>query len=83
MTDAETAINSVRLAIATAEALSGALAKAKQALDSSTAQLRDVLEEIEKGRETMHETLAKDRKEARDEFDKKFDHGDSDGNVES
>ena len=73
MSDVDTAINAVRLAIATGEALSGALAKAKQALDTSTAQLKDALEEIEKGRETMHETLAKDRKDARDEFDKKFD----------
>ena len=73
MSDVDTAINAVRLAIATGEALSGALAKAKQALDTSTAQLKEVLADIEEGRETMHETLAKDRKEARDEFDKKFD----------
>ena len=73
MSDVDTTINAVRLAIATAEALSGALAKAKEALDTSTAQLKDVLADIEKGRETMHETLAKDRKDAREDFDKKFD----------
>ena len=73
MSDLETTINAVRLAIATAEALSGAIDKAKQALDTSTVQLKDMLADIEKGRSTMHETLARDRKEARDEFDKKFD----------
>ena len=73
MSDVDTAINAVRLAIATAEALSGAMDKAKQALDSSTDQLKAVLADIEKGQSAMHETLTKDRKEARDDFDKKFD----------
>jgi len=73
MKDVDTAINAVRLAIATAEALSGALDKAKQALDSSTEQLKAVLADFEKDRDEMHESLARDRKEARDEFDKKFD----------
>jgi len=73
MKDVDTAINTVRLAIATAEALSGALDKAKQALDSSTEQLKAVLADFEKDRDEMHESLARDRKEARDEFDKKFD----------
>jgi hypothetical protein len=73
MSDVDAAINAVRLAIATAEALSGAMDKAKKALDSSTDQLKVVLEEIEKGQSEMYETLAKDRKEARDDFDKKFD----------
>ena len=73
MSDLETTINVVRLAIATAEALSGAMGKAKQALDSGTEQLKTVLADIEKSRSAMHETLASDRKEARDDFDKKFD----------
>ena len=81
MSDVETTINAVRLAIATAEALSSALSKAKKDLDTSAEQLKEVLAQIEKDRESMHETLAKDRKHARDEFDKKFDHGDS-GNGE-
>jgi septal ring factor EnvC (AmiA/AmiB activator) len=70
---AETAINAVRLAIATAEALSSAMDTAKKALDSSAEQLKDVLADIEKDQGAMHETLAKDRKEADDTFDKKFD----------
>ena len=73
MSNVETAINAVRLAIAAAEALSGAMDRAKKDLDSKTDQLKAVLADIEKGRGAMHETLAKDRKEARDEFDKKFD----------
>jgi len=73
MSDVETAINAVRLAIATAEALSGAMDKAKKALDSSTDQLKAVLVDIEKDQGAMHETLSRDRKEARDVFDKKFD----------
>ena len=78
MSDIDTTINAVRLAIATAEALSGALDKAKQALDSGTEQLKAVLAEFEKERGSMHETLARDRKEERDEYDKKFDHGGND-----
>jgi septal ring factor EnvC (AmiA/AmiB activator) len=73
MSDVDTAINAVRLAIATAEALSSAIGKAKQALDSSAEDLKAVLADIEKNRETMHETLAKDRKQADTDFDKKFD----------
>lgn len=73
MSNVDTAINAVRLAIATAEALSSAMDKAKKALDTSTEQLKTVLADIEKGQLDMHETLAKDRKEARDDFDKKFD----------
>jgi hypothetical protein len=73
--DIETAINAVRLAIATAEALSGAIDKAKKALDSSTDQLKTVLADIEKSQSAMHEKLAHDRKEADATFDKKFDGG--------
>lgn len=73
MSNVDTAINAVRLAIATAEALSSAIGKAKEALDTSTADLKTVLADIERGRETMHETLAKDRKQADEDFDKKFD----------
>ena len=73
MSNVDTAINALRLAVATAEALSNALGKAKNDLDSSAAQLKDVLAQVEKDRESMHETLARDRKEARDAFDKKFD----------
>ena len=79
MSDVNTAINAVRLAIATAEALSSAIGKAKQTLDSSTADLKTVLADIEKNQSTMHETLAKDRKETRDAFDKKFDGTKDDG----
>ncbi len=73
MSNVDTVINAVRLAIATAEALSGSMDKAKQALDSGTKQLKTVLADIEKDRGTMHATLARDRKEADDDFDKKFD----------
>ena len=73
MSDVDTAINAVRLAIATAEALSNVLDRTKKDLDSSTDQLKTVLADIEKGQSAMHETLANDRKEARDDFDKKFD----------
>ena len=73
MSDVDTAINAVRLAIAAAEALSSAISKAKHALDSSTEDLKAVLAKIEKDRGAMHETLARDRKEADDVFDKKFD----------
>ena len=79
MSDIETAINAVRLAIATAEALSGAMDKAKKALDSGAEQLKAVLADIEKDQGVMHETLARDRKEARDAFDKKFDGSKDDG----
>src|SRR4029078_13092929 len=48
MSDLDTAINAVRLAIATAEALSGAMDRAKKALDSGAEQLKDVLAQIEK-----------------------------------
>ena len=78
MSNVDTAINALRLAVATAEALSSALGKAKNDLDSSAAQLKDVLAQVEKDRESMHETLARDRKEARDAFDKKFVHADDD-----
>lgn len=73
MSDVETAINAIRLAIATAEALSGAMDKAKKALDSSADQLKAVLADIEKGQAEMHDQLARDRKEADVTFDKKFD----------
>ena len=73
MSDVTTVINAVRLAIATAEALSGAIGKAKQALDAGTEDLKAMLADIEKDRGAMHETLAKDRKEADEDFDKKFD----------
>jgi len=73
MSDVATAINVVRLAIATAEALSSALGKAKKDLDAGADQLKTVLADIEKNQSTLRETLAKDRKEAREDFDKKFD----------
>ena len=73
MSDLDTAINAVRLAIATAEALSSAIDKAKHAIDSGTEDLKAVLADIEKDRGAMHETLAQDRKEADAAFDKKFD----------
>ena len=73
MSDVDTVINTVRLAIAAAEVLSSTIGKAKQALDSSTEDLKTVLAKIEKDRGAMHETLAKDRKDADDAFDKKFD----------
>lgn len=73
MSDVTTVINAVRLAIATAEALSSAIGKAKQALDSSAEDLKTVLADIEKDQAAMHETLAKDRKAADADFDKKFD----------
>ena len=73
MKDVDTAINAVRLAIATAEALSGAMDTAKKVLDSGAEQLKGLLAEIEKDRGEMHETLTRDRKEADDAFDKKFD----------
>jgi hypothetical protein len=73
MSDVDTAISAVRLAIATAEALSSALGKAKKDLDSGADQLKAVLADIEKKQGALNETLAKDRKEARDAFDKKFD----------
>lgn len=73
MKDAETIINAARLVLATTEALLGALDKAKQSLAASTDQLKEVLADVEKAQDAMHETLARERKEARDEFDKKFD----------
>lgn len=73
MSEIDTAINGLRLAIAAAEALSSALGKAKDDLDSNAATLKDVLAQVEKDRESMHERLLHDRKEARDAFDKKFD----------
>ena len=73
MSNVDTAINAVRLAIATAEALSSAIGKAKDALDARTEDLKAVMADIEKGRETMHEALAKDREQADENFDKKFD----------
>lgn len=74
MKDIETAIDAVRLAIATAEALSSAMDKAKKALDSGTAQLKDVLAAAEKEQAAMHDQLDRDRKQADEDFDKKFDH---------
>ena len=53
--------------------------KAKKALDSGADQLKAVLADIEKDRGAMHETLAGDRKEADDAFDKKFDGSKDDG----
>ena len=60
------------------EALSSALGKAKKDLDAGAEQLKEVLAQIESDRGAMHETLARDRKEARDDFDKKFDEGSDD-----
>jgi hypothetical protein len=71
--DVDTVINAVRLTIATAEALSSAIGKAKEALDSGTEDLKAVLADIEKNRETTHEAIANDRKQTDDDFDKKFD----------
>ena len=73
MKDLDTAIDAVRVAIAAAEALSDAIDKAKKALDAGTQKLKDVLADAEKERSAMHETLARDRKEARDDFDKAID----------
>lgn len=73
MSDVDTAINAVRLAIAVAEGISHAMSKAKSDLDSHTDQLKTVLAGIEKDQQAMHEALERDRKEASDDFDKKFD----------
>jgi hypothetical protein len=63
------AIDIAKLLIATAEGISSAIAKAKQALDDGTAQLKNALVEAEK----MRDQLAADRKAADDALDKKFD----------
>ena len=55
--------------IATAEGLAHAIDKAKQALETGTAQLKQALAEAEK----MRDQLAADRKEADDALDRKFD----------
>ena len=73
MKDLDTAIDAVRIAIAAAEALSDAIDATKKALDAGTQKLKDVLAEAEKERSAMHEKLARDRKDARDEFDKAMD----------
>jgi len=78
MSDVQTAINAIRIAIATAEALLDAMDKAKSALAENTDQLKEQLKALvtqsEKESSAMHDQLAKDRKEERDAFDKKFEH---------
>jgi hypothetical protein len=70
MIDINHAIDVAKLLIATAEGLASAIDKAKQSLDASTALLKQALTEAEK----MRDQLAKDRKEADDALDRKFDH---------
>lgn len=72
MSDVQSAIDGIRLAIAAAEALLSAMDKAKKTLSDSTDQLKALASQIEKDRDAMHEKLAHDRKEERDAFDKKF-----------
>jgi hypothetical protein len=63
-----TAIEAARLAIATAEGLKSAIDRAKDAIDSSTEQLKASLADLEK----MQEQLASDRKGADTALDDKF-----------
>lgn len=69
MIDLDDTISLARLLVATAEGLSNAIDKAKEALESGTAQLKEALVEIEKTRDQ----LATDRKAADTELDRKFD----------
>ena len=69
MIDIDRAISVARLLVVTAEALTSAVAKAKQALEAGTEQLKGALAEIEK----MCDQIAADRKEADDALDRKFD----------
>jgi len=69
MIDLDDTISLARLLVATAEGLSSAIDKAKAALESGTAQLKEALAEIEKTRDQ----LAADRKAADTELDRKFD----------
>ena len=69
MIDINHAIDVAKLLIATAEGLAHAIDKAKQALETGTAQLKQALAEAEK----MRDQLAADRKEADDALDRKFD----------
>jgi len=69
MIDIDHAIDIAKLLIATAEGLASAIGKAKQALEDGTAQLKSALAEAEK----LRDQLAKDRKEADDALDRKFD----------
>ncbi len=69
MIDINHAIDVAKLLIATAEGLAQAIDKAKQALETGTAQLKQALAEAEK----MRDQLAKDRSAADDALDRKFD----------
>lgn len=69
MIDLDDTISLARLLVATAEGLSSAIDKAKEALESGTAQLKEALAEIEKTRDQ----IATDRKAADTELDRKFD----------
>ena len=69
MIDINHAIDVAKLLIATAEGLAQAIDKAKHALETGTAQLKQALAEAEK----MHDQLAKDRSAADDALDRKFD----------
>jgi ABC-type transporter Mla subunit MlaD len=65
----ENAIKVAQLLVTAAEGLTSAIDKAKHALESGTAQLKDALAEAEK----MRDQLATDRKEADTALDRKFD----------
>lgn len=69
MIDIDHAINVAKLLITTAESLSTAIDKAKQAIDAGAEQLRGALAEAEK----MQAQLAADRRTADDSLDRKFD----------
>jgi hypothetical protein len=69
--DIEAAIEIAKLLVTTAEGLAGEIGKAKTALESGTAQLKNTLAEAQK----LKDQLAADRKSADDALDKKFDKG--------
>lgn len=73
--DVKDLIEAGRLAIETAEGLMAAIDKAKTALADSTANLKALVSAAEKEAEKGDQQLARDRKEADDAFDKKFDQG--------
>jgi methyl-accepting chemotaxis protein len=73
MKDIEHTIAVVRLIVATAEALAGAIDKAKHALEAGTTQLKTALLEMEK----LRDQLAEDRAKADAALDRKFDNGDA------
>lgn len=69
--DIEAGIEIGKLLVTTVEGLVSEIEKAKQALQSGTAQLKDALAEAQK----LRDELAADRKSADDALDKKFDQG--------